>query len=93
MKIKAIYRDDLTETYAILTAAQTLDVLFSRCGDEGIDVCGDAFGGSFYINEDQSIEFFRSNTFVEFEDFYNRLNALQECNYTDVTNHFEMVTE
>ncbi|HEM5651182.1 TPA: hypothetical protein U1729_001284 [Streptococcus suis] len=93
MKIKAIYRDDLTETYAILTAAQTLDVLFSRCGDEGIDVCGDAFGGSFYINEDQSIEFFRNNTLVEFEDFYNRLNALQECNYTDVTNHFEMVTE
>lgn len=93
MKIKAIYRNDLTETYAILTAAQTLDVLFSRCGDEGIDVCGGPFGGIFYINEEQRIEFFRDNTLVPFEDYRNRLNDLQACNYTDITNNFEMVTE
>lgn len=92
MKIKSIYVNHKSETFAVLTACQALDVLFSLSGEQGIDLCRGSSDGIFYLSEDEIIEYFRDNTWTPFEQYHVRLKDLQSC-YTDTTGHFEMIYE
>lgn len=91
MKIKHIYVNHKDETFAILSAAQAMDLMFST--GENIECCGDHTGGIFYLDEnDKRIEYFRDNEWVTFESYHQRLNTLKDV-YTDVTDFFEEIEE
>lgn len=89
MQIKTIYINHKEETYATLTAAQALEFLMTT--DEAVQTYGDAFGSIAEIGEDIRIEYFKSNTFVPFEDYYQRINSLKESGYADISDWFDQI--
>ena len=89
MRIKHIYVNHEDETFAILTAAQAIDMLYSM--DNTIEVYGSPFGGIFNIDEEsRRIEFFRDSEWIPFESFNKRVKDLSSC-YTDITDFFETI--
>ncbi|HFI0101533.1 TPA: hypothetical protein ACGORV_000993 [Streptococcus suis] len=90
LKLRASYVNHNDENYAILSAAQALNLIYS-C-DATMDGFGDHISKIITLENGQ-VELYRNTEWENFKTFTDRLKELDGAFYEDVTGDFEAVED